>query len=81
MDTFTRNGLKSSREIENIVNAVMQGSGQPRNHSFSTYRKFFKELAFVNPLTTNVPLHIETSQLICNANQLTGFYMKRDIGR
>lgn len=27
MDTFTRNGLKSSREIENIVNAVMQGSG------------------------------------------------------
>ena len=28
MDKFTRNGLKSSREIENIVNAVMQGSGQ-----------------------------------------------------
>ena len=28
-----------------------------------------------NPLTTNVPHHIETSQLICNANQLTGFYM------
>ena len=29
----------------------------------------------VNPLTTNVPHHIETSQLICTADQLTGFYM------
>ena len=28
-----------------------------------------------NRLTTNVPDHIETSQLICNANQLTGYYM------
>ena len=27
-----------------------------------------------NPLTTNVPI-IETSQLICRANQLSGFYM------
>ena len=26
-----------------------------------------------NLLTTNVPRHIETSQLICSANQLTGF--------
>ena len=29
----------------------------------------------VNPLTTNVSHHIETGQLICSANQLTGFYM------
>ena len=31
----------------------------------------------VNPLTTNVPYHIETSQLICIciANELTGFYI------
>ena len=35
----------------------------------------------VNPLMTSVPNHIETSQLICNANQLTGFYMMRNIGR
>ena len=28
-----------------------------------------------NPLTINVSHHLETSQLICNANQLTGFYM------
>ena len=34
-----------------------------------------------NPLTINFPHHIETSQLICNGNQLTGFYMMGDIGR
>ena len=32
-----------------------------------------------NPLTANVPHHIETSQLTCNANQLTGFYMMGSI--
>ena len=34
----------------------------------------------VNPLTTDVPQDIETSQLICNANQLTVFYMMGIIG-
>ena len=34
-----------------------------------------------NPLTTNVPHHAETIQLICNANQLTGFYMMGNIDR
>ena len=34
-----------------------------------------------NPLTTNVPYHTETSPLICNANQLIGFYMMGNIGR
>ena len=29
----------------------------------------------IKQLTTNVPHHIETGQLICRANQLTGFYM------
>ena len=33
------------------------------------------------PLTTNVPHHIETSQLICHANEVTGFYMIGNIGR
>ena len=28
-----------------------------------------------NPLTTSVPYHIETSQLICIANQYIGFYV------
>ena len=38
----------------------------------------------VNPiysLTTNVPHHTESNQLICNANQLTGFYIMGYIGR
>ena len=34
-----------------------------------------------NPLTTNVPHHIEISQLTCITNQLTGFYMMENIGR
>ena len=34
----------------------------------------------INPLTTNAPHHIETSQLIYIANQLTGFYMMGNIG-
>ena len=33
-----------------------------------------------NPLTTNDSHHIETSQMICIANQLTGFYMIGNIG-
>ena len=34
----------------------------------------------INPFTTNALYHIETSQLICNANQLTGFHTKGNIG-
>ena len=37
---------------------------------------YFSEIEALNPLMTNVPHHIETSQLICNGNQLTGFYMR-----
>ena len=33
----------------------------------------------INSLTTNVP-YIETSQLICISNNLTGFYMMGNIG-
>ena len=50
---------------------------------------FCERLGFCNryrqilthPLTTNVPHHIETSQLICSANQLTDFYMMGNTGR
>ena len=35
----------------------------------------------VNPLTANVSHHIETSQLIWIANQLSCFYMMENIGR
>ena len=30
----------------------------------------------INPLMTNIPHHVETSELICSANQLTGFYIR-----
>ena len=33
----------------------------------------FKIKEHLNPLTTNVPHHIETSQLIYTVNRLTGF--------
>ena len=35
----------------------------------------------INPLTTSVSHHIETSQLICEASQLTVFFMMVNIGR
>ena len=38
-------------------------------------------MAHVSPLTANVPHHIETSQMICNGNELTGVYMMGNIGR
>ena len=44
------------------------------------FRTVYMSVNTFNPLTTNVPHHIETSQLICSANQLTGFYMMGDIG-
>ena len=40
-----------------------------------------KRFLGLKPLTANVLHHIETSQLIWIANQLTGFYMMGNIGR
>ena len=34
----------------------------------------------INPLQPRVAFHIGTSHLIYNANQITGFYMKHNIG-
>ena len=34
----------------------------------------------LNPLAANVPHHVETSQVICNASQLTGFYVMGNSG-
>ena len=54
--------------------------------SESSYSRMFfsfirdKPELFFNPLTINVPHHIEASQLISNANQLTGFYMMENSG-
>ena len=42
---------------------------------------FFVVTLCINPLTTNNLHHIETRQLICNKNQLTGFYIIGNTGR
>ena len=38
-----------------------------------TQRSHISQFNILNPLTTDAPYHIEPSQLICSANQLTGF--------
>ena len=48
-------------------------------HFFLIFMKFANQHSVAqqsfNPLTTNVPYHKKTSQLICIANQLTGFHI------
>ena len=39
-------------------------------------RKLVIEKWLFNPVQPSVAFHIETRHLICNANQITGFYMK-----
>ena len=67
-----------------------------RNLAFSDYSILKNNLVLHNPhftregvfllqlyaylLTTNVPHHIETSQLVCIANQVTGLYMMGNSG-
>ena len=41
-----------------------------------TQKGFFSNGKYrINLSTTNVPHHIETTQLICSISQLTGFHM------
>ena len=40
----------------------------------------FEHIKYVNQFQSSDAFHIETSQLICNANQITGFYMKCKAG-
>ena len=51
------------------------------NFIFCTVRVIFRHPELFKPLTTNVLHHIETSQLICIANQLTGFIWWGNRGR
>ena len=37
-------------------------------------------MKWVNPFQPSVAFHIETSHLICNANQMTGFYIECNTG-
>ena len=47
-------------------------------------RSCFGEMAdqqkCVNPFQPNVAFHIKTSRLTCKANQMTGFYLKCNMG-
>ena len=43
-------------------------------------RSFKDRESKLNPFKPSVVFHIETSHLICTANQLTGFYMKSSTG-
>ena len=51
------------------------------SHQTMKLTQILKGITSLNPLTTSVPHSIETSQLIYNANQLTGFYKMGNIGR
>ena len=53
----------------------------PRPGYFAESKFTFTGSRSFNPLTTNAPCDIETSQWICIANQLTGFCMMGNIVR
>ena len=57
-----------------MFNWVLNAPRLPGNH-------FDSMSLHMNPLTTNITHHIENSQLVCGANQLTGLYMTGNIGR
>ena len=67
--------------LENAGGVVPRCSGK-KVLQIANFAKFTGKQAcnFINPLTTNVPHHTETSQLIYNANQLTDFYRMGNIG-
>ena len=50
------------------------------NLLFHTHVTGFLELTRLNPFQPSVTFNIETSHLICSANQMTSFYMKCNIG-
>ena len=43
-------------------------------------QKLSTKIYAINPFQPSVVFHIETSHLICNANRMTGFYMKCNTG-
>ena len=44
------------------------------SHQFIVLQK--NHVGLIDPFQASVAFHIETSHLICDANQITGFYMK-----
>ena len=74
------------RAIDNNVGTLQHFITHEWHWDSTQYNKILSAIKeedreVVKILTTNVLRHIETSQLICRANQLTGFYMMENIGR
>ena len=74
MDT-TQNGHNEALPMAVKDSFIIDSAGEynPENYHVMVF--------FINPLTTNVLHHIETSQLICSANQLADFCMIGNIAR
>ena len=70
---FIRTNISRTTRLKlakNKNNSENLGTGKFKNKKLSS-----DYLYFFSPLTTNIPIIIETSQLICSAIQLVGFYM------
>ena len=73
------NKLRNSHYIAIKNSLFLKGKKTWKKNFVSIFIKnvyALKMLQVISLLSANVALHIETSQLICRANQLTGFYMR-----
>ena len=73
VQAFLKFGTLAMQHLDLILMQIMVNEGDLYHLEMQKYCKI-KTIGFgrfsINQLTTNVPHHIETSQLICNANQL-----------
>ena len=67
--------------VSHASKSVMIHFGLSSSHTFFSVFQTLNSKLPLNPFTTNLHHHIETSQSICIANQLTGFYKIGNIGR
>ena len=75
MATLALNGLKSTIKILEQPVLLLTRSWYFFLWMISFYASLF------NLFQLRVALHVETSHLFCSANQMTGFYMKRNTGQ
>ena len=71
----------ASRNLSSKLYKLDQESLKQQEIVYNQVGSFKFIFRAVNPLTTSVPHYIETSRFICDAYQLTGFYMMSNIGR
>ena len=82
--SITSRFYQQKQETQNSVpsqhNNDMQrdSSGKGMFYFFLEYRSI--ETCQFNPIQPSVVFHIETNHLICTANDISGFYMKCNIG-